>query len=80
MMNKYYKEMLLKNFEVIVRQQRGGIYRMYLIKKGVKTGDYVEFFSRGRASEIAEKALTAKEGTNISNALCALNALVNENF
>lgn len=80
MMNKYYKEMLLKNFEIIVRQQRGGIYRMYLIKKGVKTGDYVEFFSRGRASEIAEKALTAKEGTNISSALCALNALVNENF
>lgn len=78
MMNKYYKKIIMKNYEVIVRQQRGGIYRMYLVKNGLKTGDFIEFSSRGRASILEQKAITIAEHTNISNALCALSNLIDK--
>lgn len=78
MMNKYYKKIIMKNYEVIIKQQNGGIYRMYLIKNGLKTGDFIEFSSRGKSSMLEQKAITIAENTNISNALCALNNIIDE--
>lgn len=78
MINKHYLSIILKNYKIIIKQQRGGIYRMYLVKDDIKTGDYVEFSSRGKASMLEEKAITIAEHTNISNALCALNNLAND--